>query len=166
VLEQQAVRRLGATAPEPIDVRIISATNADLQIAVRQRSFREDLYHRLAVLTLRLPALRERGNDALILAERFLARACEALGAAHGKTVPFLPIRDLLRRYFQIEETESGDEAHGPVLALVGAGGIGLVLDAAINVFQWRAVAAVLVAVFAVVLVAEVAITAIRKRAL
>lgn len=75
VLEQQAERRLGATAPEPIDVWIISATNADLQSAVRQRSFREDLYHRLAVLTLRLPALRERGNDVLILAERFLARA-------------------------------------------------------------------------------------------
>jgi phosphonate transport system permease protein len=52
------------------------------------------------------------------------------------------------------------------VLWLVGAGGIGLVLDAAINVFQWRAVAAVLVAVFAVVLFAEVAVTAIRKRGL
>lgn len=75
VLEQQAERRLGATAPEPIAVWIVSATNADTQVALRQRSFREDLYHRLAVLTLRLPALRERGNDVLILAERFLARA-------------------------------------------------------------------------------------------
>lgn len=52
------------------------------------------------------------------------------------------------------------------MLGLVGAGGIGLVLDAAINVFQWRTVAAVLVAVFAVVLFAEVAVTAIRKRVL
>lgn len=52
------------------------------------------------------------------------------------------------------------------VLGLVGAGGIGLVLDAALNVFQWRAVAAVLVAVFAVVLFAEVAVTAIRNRVL
>lgn len=52
------------------------------------------------------------------------------------------------------------------MLGLVGAGGIGLVLDAAINVFKWRAVAAVLVAVFAVVLFAEVAVTAIRKRVL
>lgn len=52
------------------------------------------------------------------------------------------------------------------VLGLVGAGGIGLVLDAAINVFQWRAVAAVVVAVFAVVLFAEVAVTGIRKRVL
>jgi transcriptional regulator with AAA-type ATPase domain/tetratricopeptide (TPR) repeat protein len=76
VLEEQSVRRLGATAAEPVDTWIISATNADLQAAVRQRTFREDLYHRLAVLTLRLPPLRERGNDVLILAERFLARVC------------------------------------------------------------------------------------------
>jgi DNA-binding NtrC family response regulator/tetratricopeptide (TPR) repeat protein/class 3 adenylate cyclase len=76
VLEEQAVRRLGATAAEPVDTWIISATNSDLLAAVRQRTFREDLYHRLAVLTLRLPPLRERGNDVLILAERFLARVC------------------------------------------------------------------------------------------
>ena len=50
------------------------------------------------------------------------------------------------------------------VLGLVGAGGIGLVLDTALNVFQWRAVAAVLVTIFAVVLLAEVAVTGIRKR--
>ncbi len=76
VLEEQAVRRLGATVAEPVDAWIISATNSDLQDAVRQRTFREDLYHRLAVLTLRLPPLRERGKDVLILAERFLARVC------------------------------------------------------------------------------------------
>jgi phosphonate transport system permease protein len=52
------------------------------------------------------------------------------------------------------------------VLGLVGAGGIGLVLDSAINVFQWRAVAAVLVAILVVVLVAEVAVTEVRKRVL
>jgi len=52
------------------------------------------------------------------------------------------------------------------VLGLVGAGGIGLVLDSAINVFQWRAVAAILVAILAIVLLAEVAVTAIRKRVL
>jgi phosphonate transport system permease protein len=52
------------------------------------------------------------------------------------------------------------------ILGLVGAGGIGLVLDSAINVFQWRAVGAVLVAVAAVVLLAEVAVTVLRKRVL
>src|SRR4029453_15529524 len=67
VLEEQSVRRLGATATEPVDTWIISATNDDLQAAVHQRTFREDLYHRLAVLTLHLPPLRERGDDVLIL---------------------------------------------------------------------------------------------------
>jgi len=80
VLEEQAVRRLGSTTSEPIDVWILSATNADLGKAVRERGFREDLYHRLAVLTLSLPPLRERGRDVLLLAERFLARACADYG--------------------------------------------------------------------------------------
>jgi len=80
VLEEKAVRRLGATTPEPVDAWIISATNADLQGAVREHMFREDLYHRLAVLTLRLPPLRERGRDILILAGRFLLRVCADYG--------------------------------------------------------------------------------------
>jgi len=76
VLEDRAVRRLGSTQPEAVDVCVISATNANLQEAVRARRFRDDLYHRLAVITLDLPPLRERGRDVLLLAERFLARAC------------------------------------------------------------------------------------------
>ena len=76
VLEEQAVRRLGSTTSEPVDVWILSATNTDLRVAVREHGFREDLYHRLAVLTLFLPPLRARGRDVLLLAERFLARAC------------------------------------------------------------------------------------------
>jgi transcriptional regulator with AAA-type ATPase domain/tetratricopeptide (TPR) repeat protein len=80
VLEEQAVRRLGATTAEPVDTWIISATNADLPAAVQQRTFREDLYHRLAVLTLRLPPLRERGRDVLVLARQFLGRVCADYG--------------------------------------------------------------------------------------
>jgi len=80
VLEEQAVRRLGSTTSEPVDVWILSATNADLSKAVHEHGFREDLYHRLAVLTLTLPPLRERGRDVLLLAERFLARACADYG--------------------------------------------------------------------------------------
>jgi DNA-binding NtrC family response regulator/tetratricopeptide (TPR) repeat protein len=80
VLEEQAVRRLGSTTSEPVDVWILSATNADLRAAVSEHGFREDLYHRLAVLTITLPALRERGRDVLLLAERFLARACADYG--------------------------------------------------------------------------------------
>ena len=80
VLEDRAVRRLGSTQPEAVDVCVISASNANLQEAVRARRFRDDLYHRLTVITLDLPPLRERGRDVLLLAERFLAQACVDYG--------------------------------------------------------------------------------------
>ncbi len=80
VLEDGVVRRLGGTRAEPVDVWIVSATNEDLAEALRARRFREDLYHRLAVLSLELPPLRERGADVLVLADRFLVRACADYG--------------------------------------------------------------------------------------
>ncbi|MBI3028002.1 MAG: sigma 54-interacting transcriptional regulator [Candidatus Rokubacteria bacterium] len=76
VIEEQAVRRLGSTRSEPVDVWILAATSEDLAAAARERRFREDLYHRLAVVPVRLPPLRERGRDILLLAELSLARAC------------------------------------------------------------------------------------------
>jgi two-component system response regulator AtoC len=79
-LEERAVRRLGGTRVEPFDAWVLSATNADLTVALRERGFREDLYHRLAVLTLHLPPIRERGGDVVMLAEHFLARACADYG--------------------------------------------------------------------------------------
>ena len=78
VLEDHAVRRLGRTRSEPVDVAILTATSEDLERAVRERRFAEALYHRLSVLTLRLPPLRERGADILLLADHFLARAAAA----------------------------------------------------------------------------------------
>ena len=80
VLEDRAVRRLGSTKTEAVDVCLISATNSDLREALRERRFRDDLYHRLAVITLDLPPLRDRGRDVILLAERFLARACVDYG--------------------------------------------------------------------------------------
>ncbi len=82
VLEEQTVRRLGSTRSEAVDVWLIAATSENLDTAVRARRFREDLYHRLAVVTLELPPLRERGEDVLRLAEHFLRRACEDYGLA------------------------------------------------------------------------------------
>jgi transcriptional regulator with AAA-type ATPase domain/tetratricopeptide (TPR) repeat protein len=82
VIEERSVRRLGSTRNEPLDVWMVAATSEDLTAAVRARRFREDLYHRLAVVTLRMPPLRERGADVLRLAEHFLARACEDYGLA------------------------------------------------------------------------------------
>src|SRR5438093_9822673 len=80
VLEGRTVRRLGSTRDEAIDVWILTATNEDLKSAIQGRRFREDLYHRLAVLTLTLPPLRDRAGDILMLAEHYLARACADYG--------------------------------------------------------------------------------------
>ena len=75
-IEDRSVRRLGGTRAQPVDVWIVAATNEVLTEAVERGAFRQDLYYRLAALSLDLPALRKRGDDVLLLAEQFLARAC------------------------------------------------------------------------------------------
>lgn len=80
VLEDRVVRRLGSTRTEPVDAWVLAATNEDLLTAMREQRFRQDLYHRLAVVRLSLPPLRERGEDVVRLAEHFLARACADYG--------------------------------------------------------------------------------------
>jgi DNA-binding NtrC family response regulator/tetratricopeptide (TPR) repeat protein len=80
VIEERSVRRLGTTRSEPLDVCVIAATSEDLPAAVQARRFRADLYHRLAVVTLALPPLRDRGRDVLVLAEQVLAHACDEYG--------------------------------------------------------------------------------------
>ena len=74
VLEEKTTRRLGATTSRSVDVRIVAASNADLASEVRDGRFREDLYYRLNVVSLHLPALRVRGEDVLLLAEAFLKK--------------------------------------------------------------------------------------------
>ncbi len=72
VLENKKFRRLGGTQDIQVDLRIVAATNRDLQDAIREKQFREDLYYRLNVLRVEMPPLRERGQDILILARHFL----------------------------------------------------------------------------------------------
>ncbi len=79
-LEDRSVRRLGGTRAEPADAWVLAATSEDLASAIRSRRFREDLYHRLAVMTLQLPPLRERETDVLLLARHYLDRACSEYG--------------------------------------------------------------------------------------
>jgi two-component system, NtrC family, response regulator GlrR len=77
VLEERQVRRLGATEPVPVDVRIISATHQDLEAKMREGEFREDLYYRLNVVKLELPPLGQRPEDIPLLAAHFVARLAE-----------------------------------------------------------------------------------------
>jgi len=73
-IEDRVVRRVGGIRDRKIDVRILSATNRDLELEVQRDRFRKDLYFRLAVILLRLPPLRERGQDILVLADHYLKR--------------------------------------------------------------------------------------------
>jgi len=74
VLEERTIERLGGTATLPVNVRVITATNRDLEASVEAGEFRRDLYYRLAVFPIRIPSLRERGDDVLLLADYFLER--------------------------------------------------------------------------------------------
>jgi Nif-specific regulatory protein len=76
VLEHKVVTRVGGSQAIPVDVRVVAATNKNPAEAVRENRFREDLYYRLSVVTLDLPALRDRPEDTLPLAEHFLTRFC------------------------------------------------------------------------------------------
>ncbi|NIM97875.1 MAG: response regulator [candidate division Zixibacteria bacterium] len=80
VLEDREVYMVGATRSRKVDVRIIAATNKDLASLVRKGVFREDLFFRLNVLTIAMPALRERGDDILLLAHHFVAKFAEEFG--------------------------------------------------------------------------------------
>jgi two-component system, NtrC family, response regulator AtoC len=74
VLEDQVIRRVGGVRDMQVDVRVIAASNRDLERAVRENSFRQDLYYRLAIISIFLPPLRERKEDVLPLVEYFIER--------------------------------------------------------------------------------------------
>jgi two-component system NtrC family response regulator len=74
-LQQREIERLGGREVVHVDARVIAATNKDLKVALQSGGFREDLYYRLSVVNLRLPALRERGDDIVLLANAFLRRS-------------------------------------------------------------------------------------------
>jgi len=96
-IEERAVRRVGSVRERKVDIRIIAATNRDLERAVGEERFRKDLYFRLAVIVLEVPPLRERGEDVLLLTAHFL----HAFNAKYGKVVRDLSVaaRDLLLSY-------------------------------------------------------------------
>jgi DNA-binding NtrC family response regulator len=92
-IQEREVERVGGGSPVSIDVRIVAATNRDLAQAVRDARFREDLYYRLAVVTVLLPPLRDRGNDLDLLASHFFAHYARE----HGR-----PVRAVAEEVFNV----------------------------------------------------------------
>jgi DNA-binding NtrC family response regulator len=86
-IEDHMLRRVGASRTIPVDARIIAATNADLSELAAAGKFRADLLHRLDLFRVRLPPLRQRGGDIVVLAEELLARVCRR----YGQKVPAIP---------------------------------------------------------------------------
>ncbi len=79
VLEDRSVRRLGDNRPIEVDLRFTAATNRNLEVAVKEKTFREDLFYRLNVIRVHLPPLRDRTEDIPLLARHFLALHCQRL---------------------------------------------------------------------------------------
>jgi DNA-binding NtrC family response regulator len=93
-LQEGTVRRVGTNEPIAVDVRVVAASNRDLEAAVKEASFRADLYYRLAVVTIRIPPLRERREDIPLLAEHFAHKHGRSEGSAISPAA-----RDLLVAY-------------------------------------------------------------------
>ena len=87
-LQEKVVVKVGDTKPEQVDIRIVAATNRDLETEMKAGRFREDLFYRLNVIHVHLPPLRERGDDVLVIAKYLLAKYAEEYG---GKVKGFTP---------------------------------------------------------------------------
>jgi len=97
VVEEKTVRRIGATAARAVDVQIIAATSRDIEAAVQLGEFRDDLYQRLSVAVIRIPPLRERGEDTVLLARTFLEQASRRYAAPQRPLSP--AAEEAIRRY-------------------------------------------------------------------
>jgi len=123
VLQERTVRPVGGTSEIAIDVRVIAATNRDLDKAVAENLFREDLYYRLSVIPIRVPPLRERREDIPLLANHFLKKYAAAAGRSilrvHKHSLEALCGYDWPGNVRQLENTieravalETTDELH------------------------------------------------------
>jgi two-component system, NtrC family, response regulator AtoC len=88
VTEDMTVRRVGGLRPKAVNVRIVAATNRDLEVAVAEGAFRADLYYRLNVLTLEVPPLRDRDRDVILLARSFTERTAQRYGLSAQTLTP------------------------------------------------------------------------------
>jgi two-component system, NtrC family, response regulator PilR len=94
-IQEKKVRKVGATSEEPVDVRIISATHQDLEKCVAEGRFRQDLFYRLNVIELKLPALRDRTDDLELLANSILDRLAQRSGMASAPLLASVTLKYL-----------------------------------------------------------------------
>jgi len=87
-VQEQVIERLGGTTPIKVNVRIIAATNKDLEEEIKKKNFREDLYYRLNVINITLPALRNRRDDIILLVKHFIGIFSEKLSRTEPKITP------------------------------------------------------------------------------
>lgn len=80
VLEERVVRRIGDNKDRPVDIRLVASTNRDLKLEIEAGRFRRDLYYRIGAVSIKVPPLRERGDDLLLLLEHFSAKTAEQMG--------------------------------------------------------------------------------------
>jgi transcriptional regulator with GAF, ATPase, and Fis domain len=97
VLQEREFERVGGTQPVKIDVRVIAATNRDLEAAVANGTFRPDLYYRLNVFPIQVPPLRERQDDVLMLLEYFVHRFAQKMGQIFRIAIASGPLRHASR---------------------------------------------------------------------
>ena len=97
LLQEKSIERIGGKRPIQTDVRIIAATNSDLEAKIRTGGFREDLYYRINVVSLSLPALKERFEDISLLADYFMAKFSKSLGVRNPGILP--EAKAILRGY-------------------------------------------------------------------
>ncbi|MEQ6167362.1 sigma 54-interacting transcriptional regulator [Ekhidna sp. MALMAid0563] len=138
VLQEGEVERLGSTKTKKIDVRIISATNKDLEEAVKNGTFREDLYFRLKVFPIEIPPLRSRPEDVPILVEHFI----EKYGIKYSNPIKIIPkpVMDYLRNYAwpgNVRELENTIE-RAVILSSNEKLHLPEVVDSTVNQEQWE----------------------------
>jgi two-component system, response regulator FlrC len=118
-LQEREIDRLGGSAPVRVDVRILATTNRDLNAEVRRGTFREDLYFRLNVVSLRIPALRERAGDIPALAEHFCRKYAAVNGLPYRALTP-LAVSRLTTHHWRGNVREMENVIHRAVLLATG----------------------------------------------
>jgi DNA-binding NtrC family response regulator len=119
-LQEREIDRLGGSAPVKVDVRILATTNRDLSAEVRRGTFREDLYYRLNVVSLRIPALRERPGDISALAEHFCRKYAEVNGLPY-RPLTLQAMNRLVAHHWRGNVREMENVIHRAVLLADGA---------------------------------------------